>query len=204
VPGGSDAPIVRTFSRAGYRPLLEAGVRIFEWNGSMLHAKTAVADGKWARVGSTNLNIASWLGNRELDVIIENGRIAHQMEEMFLADLTNTTEVVLNVRNRVRAPGAPRRRQRIKGSGSGGRIVAGAVRISNTVTAALANRRRLEPIEAHIALAAGVILAGVSVLIAVFPRSFAYPAAVVTAWIGAALVWRSVLLYRRRKRRSQL
>ena len=44
----------------GYRPLLEAGVRVFEWNGTMLHAKTAVADGQWARVGSTNLNLASW------------------------------------------------------------------------------------------------------------------------------------------------
>ena len=38
-------------SRAGYRPLLEAGVRVYEWNGTMLHAKTAVADGRWARVG---------------------------------------------------------------------------------------------------------------------------------------------------------
>jgi cardiolipin synthase len=202
VPGGSDMPVVRTFSRAGYRPLLEAGVRIFEWNGSMLHAKTAVADGTWARVGSTNLNVASWLGNRELDVIIENSRVAHQMEEMFLVDLANATEVVLNVRNRVRAPGAPRRRRR-RIKGSGGRIVAGAVRISNTVTAAIANRRVLEPIEAHIALAAGAILAGVSVLIAVFPRSFAYPVAVMAAWISAALVWRAVLLYRSRKRRSQ-
>jgi len=43
-------------SRVGYRALLEAGVRVFEWKGSMLHAKTAVADGRWARVGSTNLN----------------------------------------------------------------------------------------------------------------------------------------------------
>jgi cardiolipin synthase len=125
------------------------------------------------------------------------------MEEMFLADLTNATEVVLNVRNRVRAPGAPRRPRRIKGSGSGGRIVSGAVRISNTVTAAIANRRVLEPIEAHIALAAGAILAGGSVLIAVFPRSFAYPVAVMGAWISAALVWRAVLLYRGRKRRSR-
>jgi hypothetical protein len=37
-------------------------VRVFEWNGTRLHAKTAVADGRWARVGLMNLNIASWLG----------------------------------------------------------------------------------------------------------------------------------------------
>jgi cardiolipin synthase A/B len=42
-------------------PLLESGVRVFEWNGPMLHAKTAVVDGRWARVGSSNLNVASWM-----------------------------------------------------------------------------------------------------------------------------------------------
>ena len=71
VPSASDIPVLRAVSRAGYRPLLEAGVRVFEWNGSMLHAKTAVADGRWSRVGSSNLNISSWLGNYELDVIVE-------------------------------------------------------------------------------------------------------------------------------------
>ena len=45
VPGASDIPALQPLSRAGYRPLLEAGVRVFEWNGTMLHAKTAVADG---------------------------------------------------------------------------------------------------------------------------------------------------------------
>jgi len=45
VPGSSDIPAVAGISRTGYRPLLKAGIRVFEWNGSMLHAKTAVADG---------------------------------------------------------------------------------------------------------------------------------------------------------------
>jgi cardiolipin synthase len=43
---------------------------VYEWNGSMMHAKTAVTDSHWARIGSTKLNLASWLGNRELDVNI--------------------------------------------------------------------------------------------------------------------------------------
>ena len=72
VPGASDISVLRPLSQAGYRPLLEAGVRVFEWKGSMLHAKTAVADGRWARVGSSNLNIASWVGNYELDVLVED------------------------------------------------------------------------------------------------------------------------------------
>jgi cardiolipin synthase len=74
----------------------------------MLHAKTAVADGKWARVGSTNLNIASWFGNCELDAVIEDERFAHEMEEMYLQDLGNATEVILNRRQKAHAPGEPR------------------------------------------------------------------------------------------------
>ncbi|MGP1667633.1 MAG: phospholipase D-like domain-containing protein, partial [Rhodanobacter sp.] len=76
VPGSSDIPAVASLSRAGYRPLLKAGVRVFEWNGSMLHAKTAVADSQWARVGSSNLNIASWWGNHEIDVAVEDAGFA--------------------------------------------------------------------------------------------------------------------------------
>jgi cardiolipin synthase len=200
VPGTSDIPMVRLFSRAGYRPLLEAGVRVFEWNGSMLHAKTAVADGRWARVGSTNLNIASWMGNRELDVVVENESFARAMEAMFEADLANATEVVLNDRNRVRAPrGVTARTRQSRGGSSGGssgRAVAGAVRIGNTVAAAITNRRVLEPIEAHIALLAGATLLLCAVLAIVFPRGFTYPIAAVVAWAGAALVYRGIVLGR--------
>jgi cardiolipin synthase len=72
VPGASDIPALSPISRAGYRPLLDAGVRVYEWNGTMMHAKTAVADDLWARIGSTNLNVVSWMGNYEMDVAIEN------------------------------------------------------------------------------------------------------------------------------------
>lgn len=84
VPNATDIPILRPLSRAGYRPLLTAGVRVFEWNGTMVHAKTAIADGRWARVGSTNLNITSWFGNCELDAVIEDESFARTMEEMYL------------------------------------------------------------------------------------------------------------------------
>jgi phosphatidylserine/phosphatidylglycerophosphate/cardiolipin synthase-like enzyme len=89
VPNATDIPLLKPLSRAGYYPLLEAGVRVFEWNGTMLHAKTAVADGYRARVGSTNLNIAGWLGNCELDAVIEDESFAREMEAMYLEDLTN-------------------------------------------------------------------------------------------------------------------
>ncbi len=105
VPGASDIAALQPLSRAGYRPLLAAGVRVFEWNGTMLHAKTAVADGLWARVGSTNLNFASWIQNWELDVAIEDRGFAAEMAAMYEEDLRRATEIVLTRRNRVRKIG---------------------------------------------------------------------------------------------------
>ena len=137
VPGrGSDIPVMQAVSRSGYRVLLEAGVRVFEWNGPMVHAKTAVADGRWARVGSTNLNLASWIGNRELDVIVEDDRFARAMEEQYARDLANSTEVVLSQR-RVRAAGNVRTPRTRGAGGSANRAAAGVLRIGNALGAAL-------------------------------------------------------------------
>jgi cardiolipin synthase A/B len=199
VPNGTDIPLLRPLSRAGYRTLLEAGVRVFEWNGSMLHAKTAVADGRWARVGSTNLNIASWLGNCELDVVAEDEPFARQMETMYLEDLTNATEVILNERPIARRPAKRRGRRALRTGGSAGRAAAGLLRISNTVGAAVANRRVLEPVEIRIMLAVAIVLLVVGVLVALFPRLVAYPIAAVATWIAGALFYRSYRLRRKAK-----
>ena len=205
VPGATDIPTLRVVSRAGYRPLLEAGVRVFEWNGAMLHAKTAVADDKWARVGSTNLNLSSWMGNRELDVVIEDEPFARRMAEMYQDDLARSTEVVLDARSRVRAPGAPVRHRPAspRARGSGGRAMAGAMRIGSAVSAAVTNRRVLEPIEGHIALYAGAGLAIVAVLAVLFPRALAYPVAVVAAWLATTLFSRGLTLVRERRRQRR-
>ena len=201
VPNATDIPILRLLSRAGYRPLLEAGVRVFEWNGTMVHAKTAVADGRWARVGSTNLNISSWLGNCELDAVIEDECFAGQMEEMYLQDLENATEVVLDRKRKVRAPGEPRHpvAGATSGGGSVGRAAAGAIRISNAVGAAFTSRRILQPVEARIVVAAGVLLLGLSILFAFLPRVPAYVLVVVLGWIALALLYRGYKLYRKGK-----
>lgn len=204
VPNGTDIPLLRPVTRVGYRPLLEAGVRLFEWNGTMLHAKSAVADGHWARVGSTNLNIASWLGNYELDAVVEDELFARAMEETYLRDLENSTEVVLE-RRKVRPRGGRRRRRPVmtSGGGSGSRAAAGAVRIGNTLGAAFTNRRVLEPVEARLLAGSGAILLALAVLLAFFPRVLTYPLAFVFTWLGGVLFYRSVKLYREgRKRRG--
>lgn len=196
VPNASDIPVLKPLSRAGYRPLLEAGVRVFEWNGTMLHAKTAVADCKWARVGSTNLNIASWFGNLELDVVVEDVPFATEMEQTYVRDLENATEIVLDSERKLRAPNKPviARPAMTSGGGSGGRAAAGAIRIGNAVGAAFTNRRVLEPVEAHIMLSAALLVLAVAAIAWFFPWVLTYPLIVVLLWISLALFYRTYRL----------
>jgi len=197
VPGASDIWVLRGLSRAGYRPLLEAGVRVFEWNGPMLHAKTAVADGRWARVGSTNLNLQSWIGNWELDVAVEDEDFACRMEDMYRDDLGHATEITLTRRARVartaRPPGVTRRRP-----GSAGRAAAGAVSIGSAVGAAMTGRRVLGPAEARIMGAAGIALLVLALLATIWPRVIAVPLAVIATWLGVTLLLRARTLHRER------
>jgi cardiolipin synthase A/B len=205
VPNATDIPLLKPLSRAGYRPLLEAGVRVFEWNGTMIHAKTAVADGRWARVGSTNLNIASWLGNCELDAVIEDENFARQMEEQYLQDLSNATEVILDTRQKVRAPGEPRHRVPVmtSGGGSTGRAAAGAIRIGNAVGAAFTSRRVLEPVEARVVFGVGLLSLFLAALFFFLPRIATYPLIAMFGWIAIALVYRSYKLHREHKAQSK-
>jgi cardiolipin synthase len=203
VPGSSDIPMLARLGRSGYRPLLEGGVRIFEWNGPMMHAKTAVADSRWARVGSSNLNISSWIGNYELDVAVEHEPFACQMEETYLQDLERATEIVLNPRNRVR-PSMPvygvERRRIPRGAGSASRAAASALRIGNTVGAALTNRRILGPAEAGLTAKMGIVLLVLAVLGMTWPEAVAVPVGVIAGWIGLSLL---VKAWRLRRGESQ-
>jgi cardiolipin synthase len=101
LPGTSDIPVVRAFTHIGYRELLEAGIRIFEWTGPMLHAKTTLCDRSWVRVGSSNLNVSSLVTNYELDAVVENEALALAFAEQFRRDLAHSREVVLVARKRL-------------------------------------------------------------------------------------------------------
>jgi cardiolipin synthase A/B len=200
VPGASDIPIAKALSRAGYRPLLEGGIRVFEWNGPMLHAKTAVADGRWARIGSSNLNLASWAGNWELDVAVEDTGFAAEMEAMFEEDLNSATEIVIEV-GRVHSA-APRPRPR---RGSPGRLAAGAVGLGSAVGAAITNHRALGPAEAKVMAAGGLLLLVLAAVTLIYPRLLTLPFALLAAWVATTLLVRAIRLgaARRRAERSQ-
>ena len=200
VPSSSDIAVVSAISRANYRSLLEGGVRVFEWNGSMIHAKTAVVDRQWARVGSTNLNVASWMGNWELDVTVEDERFARQMEEMYLADLEHSTEIVISHRRRVRPIDRPERKLPRKGRGSrrgsAGRAAAGAIGIGSAVGAAITNRRLLGPAEARVMAFAAAALLLLSIVAVKWPRVVTFPLAFFGTWTAVALLARAYKLHR--------
>jgi cardiolipin synthase A/B len=188
VPGTSDLGLVKRLGNSGFRPLLEAGIRVFEWNGAMLHAKTAVADGRWARVGSTNLNVASWMGNWELDVAVEDERFAGEMERTYEADLANSTELLLGVpRRRVardRATAAAGRRAR-EGSAV---ATAGAIRMGTSVSAALGAHRVVRPHEASALVGGGLALVAFAAVAVLVPWFLTVPLAIAAAWLGITLI----------------
>jgi cardiolipin synthase len=197
IPGASDVPGIRAVSRAGLRPLLEAGVRVFEWNGSMMHAKTAVVDGRWARVGSTNLNLTSWLGNWELDVMVEDDEFAREMEAMFLEDLSRSTEIVLKKRRRPRTYNPRPRRRR---AGAAGQTATGMIRLGHSVGAAITRQRELGAAESVIMLWGAALLVAVAVVSLLWPKFIAYPLAVLCLWMMSSLLVEAIKLRSRRKR----
>jgi cardiolipin synthase A/B len=205
VPGTSDIPVVAGMSRSGYRPLLKAGIRVFEWNGSMLHAKTAVADGQWARVGSSNLNLASWLNNREIDVAVEDTGFATQLADQYERDLANATEIVL-------APRRYRRGERVRRSearppqprhvgGSSSRAAAGALRIANSMGAALTERRVLGDTETGTLAGAALLLAILAFVAIMWPAIIGWPLGAMAAWFAINTGIRAWQLRQRRLRR---
>jgi cardiolipin synthase len=191
VPGVNDVPVMRALSRAGFRPLLEAGVRVFEWNGPMMHAKTAVVDGRWSRVGSTNLNPTSWLNNWELDVIVEDERFSRSMEEMYLDDLSRSTEIVLDTKRR---PLAISRRPRRRQESAARQAATGVMRLGNVVGAAITNRRELGPAEAMIMAQGAAILAAVALVATYWPKVVTVPIAVLCTWMAISLAIRAYKL----------
>ena len=95
MPSTSDVWPIFHVGRSYYEPLLAGGVRIFERRGSVMHAKTAVIDGVWSTVGSSNIDWRSFLYNDELNAVILGRDFAAQMETMFRADLAHSDEVEL-------------------------------------------------------------------------------------------------------------
>ena len=89
----SDSGLVFHAGRAYYSALLAAGIKIYERRGAVLHSKTALIDGVWSCVGSSNLDWRSFMDNDELDAVVLGRDFAAQMETMFARDLAASQRV---------------------------------------------------------------------------------------------------------------
>jgi cardiolipin synthase len=95
LPGKTDVPLVRHAGHGYFGDLLDRGVRVYEYERAILHAKTLVADGQVSVVGSTNLDFRSFVFNAECNLVILDREAGEVMEEAFLRDLHHATEVKL-------------------------------------------------------------------------------------------------------------
>ena len=93
MPGESDVPMLLHASRYYYAELLEAGVRLYEYQSAMMHSKTAVVDGVWSTVGSSNLDFRSFVHNDEANAVVIGRDFGRQMEALFERDLLEATEI---------------------------------------------------------------------------------------------------------------
>lgn len=95
LPRHSDAPIVVSAGRSHYGTLLKAGVKLYERRSVLLHSKTAVIDGVWSTVGSTNLDWRSFVHNRELNAAILGDEFGGEMRRVFERDQAMSDPVTL-------------------------------------------------------------------------------------------------------------
>ena len=95
LPEVSDSGLALYAGHYQYSNLLKAGVKLYERQHAMIHAKTSVVDGVWSTVGSTNMDLWSFLHNNEVNAVIIGGDFASEMEALFESDLEQSKEVVL-------------------------------------------------------------------------------------------------------------
>jgi len=95
LPSMSDSGLVYHSGQSFYTQLLSAGVRIYQLQGSVLHAKTAVIDGRWSTVGSANMDIRSFLHNYEANVIVIDDQFGREMERAFREDIRGSQQITL-------------------------------------------------------------------------------------------------------------
>ena len=95
LPGHSDSWLVLHAGRSHYGDLLRGGVKIHERRGALLHSKTALIDGVWSTVGSTNLDWRSFLHNHELNAVVLGVEFGRQVQAMFDKDLAASDPITL-------------------------------------------------------------------------------------------------------------
>jgi cardiolipin synthase len=95
VPGSTDSALVFHAGRSYYEQLLKDGVTIFERRDALMHSKTAVIDGVWSTVGSTNLDWRSFLHNQEVNAVVLGTEFGDRMRAAFTRDVAQSRQITL-------------------------------------------------------------------------------------------------------------
>jgi cardiolipin synthase len=225
LPAHNNWPLVGSLSRGGYRTLLSEGVRLFEWQGPMIHAKTMVVDGLWSRVGSSNMNSASLLGNWEIDVGVLDEDLAIQMEALFLADLASSVEIVLPSSHSRASP--PEEKDQVVGvpaqttldpgrtiqerlekwrrgpRGASTWRVADLVRAGSALGDAIAGRRTLGREDRTVLGTLALITLVIAAVSGFFPWIVGWMVSFVAGWFGIVLAVRALHQARRARREEE-
>lgn len=93
LPGFSDSSLVFNAGRSHYADLLRAGVKLYERRDALLHAKTAVVDGVWSTVGSSNMDWRSFALNYEINAVVLGPEFAGEMEALFQRDVADSVRI---------------------------------------------------------------------------------------------------------------
>ena len=96
VPEKLDVPIVATATQSTFEKILRSGVRIFKYQPTFMHAKTAVVDGEWTTFGSFNMDNKSFIYNHEANVITTNSKCVGEITKHFIDDLRECKEITYN------------------------------------------------------------------------------------------------------------
>ena len=183
----------------------------------MMHAKTSVVDGLWCRVGSSNLNSASLMGNWELDVGVLDADLAMQLEGLFVADLASSAEIVLPGRaavvpDRVSLPSTTRiasldpegtlperleQQIRTLGYAPGQITLAPLVRAGAALGEALAGDRTLGREDRTVLGTVSVMIGALAMLAWFFPTAVGWIVWAVAAWFAVTTGIRAYLQARR-------
>ena len=95
LPGRTDSALVFHAGRSHYSELLQGGIKIYERKYALLHAKTALIDGVWSTVGSTNLDWRSFLHNQELNAVVLGAEFGQRMRQAFDDDVAQSQRITL-------------------------------------------------------------------------------------------------------------
>jgi cardiolipin synthase len=189
LPGKTDLPWIRDLTRVGYRELLDAGVRVWEWYEPVLHAKTVVVDDHWFKVGSSNLNPSSLFANHEMDVLVDQKEATAKAIHQFRRDLGKAVEIVRRPRRVPEKLAARLPPAIVRSQPAAPMSLPPATARELSRRAAVTLRHVAGGARRSITGAVFFVSLGLGALFVLLPRIMAYAVAAAAFWLSVSAAW---------------